>query len=58
MGYVRTLIADDHKDVRFVIRTIVADADLPVEVVSEADGVESALEQLAAEAGIRAVPFK
>ena len=48
MGYVRTLIVDDHKDVRFLIRTIVADADLPVEVVGEADGVEAALEQLAA----------
>jgi len=46
MGYVRTLIVDDHKDVRFLIRTIVGDADLPVEVVGEADGVESALEQL------------
>ena len=48
MGYVRTLIVDDHKDVRFLIRTIVADADLPVEVVGEADGVETALEQLEA----------
>ena len=46
MGYVRTLIVDDHKDVRFLIRTIVGDTDLPVEVVGEADGVESALEQL------------
>src|SRR5918999_5829300 len=43
---VRTLIVDDHADVRFLIRTIVADAGLPVEVVGEADGVESALEQL------------
>jgi CheY-like chemotaxis protein len=46
MGYVRALIVDDHKDVRFLIRTIVADTDLPVEVVGEADGVESALERL------------
>jgi DNA-binding NarL/FixJ family response regulator len=46
MGYVRALIVDDHKDVRFLIRTIVADTDLPVEVVEEADSVESALEQL------------
>jgi CheY-like chemotaxis protein len=46
MGYVRALIVDDHKDVRFLIRTIVADAGLPVEVVGEADGVETALEQL------------
>ena len=46
MGYVRALIVDDHKDVRFLIRTIVADTDLPVEVVGEADGVDSALEQL------------
>ena len=48
MGYVRTLIVDDHADVRFLIRTIVADAELPVEVVGEADGVKAALEQLAA----------
>jgi CheY-like chemotaxis protein len=46
MGYVRTLIVDDHADVRFLIRTIVADAGLPVEVVGEADGVDAALEQL------------
>ena len=43
---VRTLIVDDHADVRFLIRTIVADAAVGVEVVGEADGVESALEQL------------
>ena len=47
MGYVRTLIVDDHADVRFLIRTIVADGELPVEVVGKADGVETALEQLA-----------
>src|SRR5918995_4178329 len=47
MGYVRTLILDDRKDVRFLIRTIVADAEVLVEVVGEADGVEAALEQLA-----------
>jgi DNA-binding NarL/FixJ family response regulator len=46
MGYVRALIVDDHKDVRFLLRTIVADAELPVEIVGEADGVESALAQL------------
>ena len=45
---VRTLIVDDHADVRFLIRTIVGDAGLPVEVVGEADGVESALAQLEA----------
>jgi CheY-like chemotaxis protein len=45
-GVVRTLIVDDHADVRFLIRTIVADAGLPVEVVGEADGVDAALEQL------------
>src|SRR5215217_1593858 len=45
-GAVRTLIVDDHADVRFLIRTIVADAGIGVEVVGEADGVESALEQL------------
>jgi DNA-binding NarL/FixJ family response regulator len=43
---VRTLIVDDHADVRFLIRMIVADAAVGVEVVGEADGVESALEQL------------
>src|SRR4029079_14883118 len=32
MGSVRALIVDDHADVRFLIRTIVADAGLPVEV--------------------------
>ncbi len=42
----RTLIVDDHADVRFLIRTIVADAGVGVEVVGEADGVEAALEQL------------
>ena len=46
MATVRTLIVDDHSDVRFLIRTIVADAGLDVEVVGEADGVEAALEQL------------
>jgi DNA-binding NarL/FixJ family response regulator len=48
MGYVRALIVDDHADVRFLIRTIVADADFPVEVVGEADGVDAALRQLGA----------
>jgi CheY-like chemotaxis protein len=43
---VRTLIVDDHADVRFLIRTIVGDAGLPVEVVGEAEGVEAALAQL------------
>jgi DNA-binding NarL/FixJ family response regulator len=43
---VRTLIVDDHADVRFLIRTIVEDAALPVDVVGEADGVEAALDQL------------
>jgi DNA-binding NarL/FixJ family response regulator len=46
MSAVRTLIVDDHADVRFLIRTIVADAALDVEIVGEADGVEAALEQL------------
>jgi len=45
---VRTLIVDDHADVRFLIRTIIADSGLPVDVVGEAEGVERALEQLAA----------
>jgi DNA-binding NarL/FixJ family response regulator len=43
---VRTLIVDDHADVRFLIRTIIADAGLPVDVVGEAEGVEPALAQL------------
>ena len=43
---VRILIVDDHADVRFLLRAIVADAGLPVAVAGEADGVESALEQL------------
>jgi len=43
---VRALIVDDHADVRFLIRTIVGDAGLPLDVVGEADGVESALAQL------------
>jgi DNA-binding NarL/FixJ family response regulator len=43
---VRALVVDDHADVRFLIRTIVADAEVGVEVVGEADGVDSALEQL------------
>lgn len=47
MATVRTLIVDDHSDVRFLIRMIVADAGLDVEVVGEADGAEAALAQLA-----------
>jgi CheY-like chemotaxis protein len=43
---VRTLIVDDHADVRFLIRTIVEDAGPPLEVVGEADGAEAALERL------------
>ena len=43
---VRTLIVDDHADVRFLIRTIVQDAGPPLEVVGEADGAEAALERL------------
>jgi CheY-like chemotaxis protein len=43
---VRTLVVDDHADVRFLIRTIVADAAVGVEIVGEADGVEAALAQL------------
>jgi len=46
MASVRTLIVDDHADVRFLIRAIVAEADSDVEIVGEADGVESALAQL------------
>jgi CheY-like chemotaxis protein len=43
---VRTLVVDDHADVRFLIRTIVADAGVGVEVVGEADGADAALAQL------------
>jgi CheY-like chemotaxis protein len=43
---VRTLIVDDHADVRFLIRTIVQEAGPPLEIVGEADGVETALERL------------
>ena len=46
MAPVRTLIVDDHADVRFLIRAIMEDAPEEVEVVAEADGVESALAQL------------
>jgi DNA-binding NarL/FixJ family response regulator len=46
MAPVRTLIVDDHADVRFLIRAVVADAGLDVEVVGEADGAEAALAQL------------
>ena len=46
MAPVRTLIMDDHADVRFLIRAIMEDADADVEVVGEADGVDSALAQL------------
>ena len=48
MAPLRTLIVDDHADVRFLIRAIVSDSGLPVEVVGEADGIESALQQLEA----------
>lgn len=50
MTAVRTLILDDHADVRFLIRAIMEDADEDVEVVGEADDVEAALEQLDATA--------
>ena len=43
---VRMMIVDDHAGVRFLIRTIVQDAGPALELVGEADGVESALEQL------------
>jgi CheY-like chemotaxis protein len=43
---VRTLIVDDHADVRFLIRTIMQEAGPPLEIVGEADGVEAALERL------------
>jgi CheY-like chemotaxis protein len=43
---VRTMIVDDHADVRFLIRTIVDEAGPPLEIVGEAEGVETALERL------------
>jgi DNA-binding NarL/FixJ family response regulator len=46
MAPVRTLIVDDHAGARFLIRAIVADAGVDVEVVGEADGAEDALAQL------------
>jgi DNA-binding NarL/FixJ family response regulator len=46
LSTVRTLIVDDHADVRFLIRTIVQEAGPPLEVVGEADGAEAALERL------------
>src|SRR5919107_1718528 len=46
MTPVRTLIVDDHADVRFLIRAIIADAAADLEGVGEADGVEAALAQL------------
>jgi len=46
MATARTLIVDDHADVRFLIRAVVADSGLPIEIVGEADGVEAALAQL------------
>ena len=46
MGTARTLIVDDHADVRFLIRAIVGDSGLPIEVVGEADGVDTALAQV------------
>jgi DNA-binding NarL/FixJ family response regulator len=43
---VRVMIVDDHKDVRFLIRAIIDDADEDVVVVGEADGVRAALESI------------
>src|SRR5215210_2308770 len=48
MERVRLLIVDDHADVRFLVRAIVDDAGLEVDVVGEADGVDAALAQLEA----------
>jgi len=50
MPPVRLLIVDDHADVRFLIRTIVEDSGMDVQVVGEADGVAAALAGLAAHA--------
>jgi CheY-like chemotaxis protein len=40
------MIVDDHADVRYLIRAIVADAGDEVVVVGEADGADAALELL------------
>jgi DNA-binding NarL/FixJ family response regulator len=48
MAVARTLIEDDHVDVRFLIRAIVGRFRPPIEIVGEADGAEAALAQLAA----------
>lgn len=40
------MIVDDHADVRFLIRSILDDADEDVVVVGEADGVRAALESI------------
>jgi CheY-like chemotaxis protein len=45
---VRLMIVDDHADVRYLIRAIVADAGGDVEVAAEADGARAALETIAA----------
>ncbi len=38
MASARTLIVDDHADVRFLIRAIVGDSGLAIDIVGEADG--------------------
>ena len=40
------MIVDDHKDVRFLIRAIIDDADEDVVVAGEADGAHAALESI------------
>jgi DNA-binding NarL/FixJ family response regulator len=43
MAPVRTLIVDDHAGARFLIRAVIADAGVDVEVVGEAASVDAAL---------------
>ena len=44
---VRVMIVDDHPDVRYLIRMIIEDADLQIEVAGEAAGAREAVERLA-----------
>jgi CheY-like chemotaxis protein len=46
LSAVRTMIVDDHADVRFLIRTIIEEAGERVVVAGEAEDVRSALEAI------------
>jgi len=45
-GPVRVMVVDDHADVRFLIRMIVADAGPPLELAGEAVDAQDALERI------------